>query len=68
MVNQEGTSPVMTCPHCGSADISKPYFSRRLFAWGLLLLGFPFIWFKRERWCFGCSRVVKGGGETIGLF
>lgn len=67
-MNQEGTSPVVTCPHCGSADISEPYFSRKLLAWGLLLLGFLFIWFKRERWCFGCSRVVKGGGETIGLF
>jgi hypothetical protein len=32
MVNQEGTSPVVTCPHCGSTDVSEPYFSRRLFA------------------------------------
>jgi hypothetical protein len=61
-VKHEETTPLVTCPNCGSTDISEPYFSRRLFACGLLLLGFPFIWLNRERWCFGCSRAVKGGG------
>lgn len=63
MVTSSTMEPSPACPHCQSTDVSRPYFSRRLFAWGLLLLGFPFIWFRRERWCFGCSKAFKAKGK-----
>lgn len=41
---------------------SEPCLSRKLYACGVLLLGFPFIGFKKERCCFGCSRMLRRGG------
>lgn len=53
MTGQENIAP--KCPKCGSTEVSKPAWSRRAMALGLLLLGFPFFFWWKERHCFDCA-------------
>jgi hypothetical protein len=52
------TTPVR-CPRCGGTEVSAPYHSRRTMAWGLLLLGFPFLWAIKHRHCFHVQHGVQ---------
>jgi hypothetical protein len=51
--------PLPRCPHCGSEEISKPVFSRRALAWGLLLFGFPLFFWRKVRHCFDCGADLR---------
>jgi len=46
---------LLSCPKCGSTDVSKPEFSRRVFAISFLLLGFPIPFLRKTRHCFDCG-------------
>ena len=52
---------IQTCPHCGSNDVSKPQYSRRMMAISFLLLGFPIPWMSKTIHCFECGEDFKAG-------
>lgn len=49
-------SKTITCPNCGSEEVSKPKYSKRVFAISFLLLGFPLFFLKQECHCFDCGK------------
>ncbi len=44
------------CPYCGFEDISKPRYSRKALAIGILLIGIPIPFLSKKYYCFGCSK------------
>lgn len=49
----------LKCPECNSDNVSRPQYSRRVFAVSFLLLGFPIPFFKKESHCFECGTNFK---------
>ena len=47
------------CPKCGSTVIASERFSRRLAYLSLLLLGIPFLFFRRRNRCESCLHTWK---------
>ena len=50
---------VISCPYCGSEEVSKPRLSERAFAIGILCIGFPFLFMSKTVHCFDCGKDFK---------
>jgi hypothetical protein len=46
------TDSIIGCPKCGSTDVSKPAFTLRSLAIGMLLLGMPIPFMRKQCHCF----------------
>lgn len=54
------STPVVTCPSCGSNNTGTETLSRRFAGWTWLLLGVPLLWpSKKQHQCFYCSHRWK---------
>lgn len=49
----------ITCPNCGSFEVSKPRLSPGIIVLSILLIGFPFPWMSKTIHCFDCGRDFK---------
>jgi len=49
----------LICPSCDSDDTEAGQWSKRAFFVGILLLGIPFFWLKRENTCRACGHRWK---------
>jgi len=58
-MNKSRESSVLQCPKCHSDNVSRPQYSRRIFAISFLLLGFPLPFFKKVSYCFECGNEFK---------
>lgn len=47
------------CPYCGSANVSAKRAAGLPFLISVLLLGFPFLFYTKEYFCFDCSQKWK---------
>lgn len=45
----------ITCPKCGSLEVSKRKPSAQAFALSVLFIGIPFFFIKGKRQCFDCQ-------------
>lgn len=47
------------CPYCNSENVAKKKSGGYTFLLSVLLLGFPLPFFKKEYYCYDCSRMWK---------
>lgn len=49
----------ITCPNCGSEEVSKPKFSKRAFVIAYVLYWWPLLFLSKECHCFDCGADFK---------
>jgi len=60
------TATEVTCPFCGSRELSFARFSKAASVWALLLLGIPLLVRKRRYTCDRCHRTWREGEGGTG--